>query len=61
MNIERKDQAISFDASADLIAESKVENRLDLGHSLLYRLSHPALGAIAVLNSSLGQSAILFL
>ena len=61
MNIERTDQAITFDASADLIAESSVEGRLDLGHSLLYRLRHPALGAIADLNSTLGQCAVMFL
>lgn len=61
MNIERTDQAITFDNSANLIAESNVEGRLDLGHSLLYRLRHPALGAIAVLNSALGQCAVMFL
>lgn len=53
------DQAISFDQSAELIAESEVINRLDLGHSLLLRLRHPALGPIAVLNSAAGHCALM--
>lgn len=55
------DQAITFDKSAELIEESEVINRLDLGHAFLLRLRHPALGSIAVLNSSVGQCAMMSL
>jgi hypothetical protein len=53
------DQIISFEDSADLIAESQVENRLDLGHSYVYRLKHPVKGSIIVMNCSSGACAVL--
>ena len=53
------DQIISFEDSADLIAESDVEGRLDLGHSLVYRLKHPSKGNIIVMNCSSGACAVL--
>lgn len=56
-----KDQIITFDQSAELIGESEIVDRLDLGHSLLMRLKHPSHGNIAVLNSSVGQCAVMFL
>ena len=55
------DQAIDFERCVELIAESEIVARLDLGHSFLYRLNHPALGAIVVLNSSLGCGALIVL
>lgn len=53
------DKAISFDESAELIAESEVLTRLDLGHAMVMRLKHPTHGSIIVLNSSVGKSAVL--
>lgn len=58
-NAKTADQIISFEDSADLIAESKVENRLDLGHSFVYRLRHPVKGSIIVMNCSSGACAVL--
>ena len=51
-------QAITYERGADLIAESQVEDRLDIGHSMVYRLKHPQEGAIVVISSSVGQSAM---
>lgn len=56
---ETNGQAITFDESAELIAVSETELRLDLGHSILYRLRHPTHGRIVVLNSAVGKCAIL--
>lgn len=56
---EVADCVISNEESADLIAESVVEGRLNLGHSYIYRLSHPVRGRIIVLNSSVGNGAVL--
>lgn len=53
------DQAISFDESAELIEQSEVRSKLDLGHSLVYRLQHPEFGDIIVINSSSGSGALL--
>lgn len=59
MNQQKQGAVITFDESADLIAESVVESRLDLGHSLMYRLRHPVMGGLIVLNSAVGQCAMM--
>lgn len=51
-------QAITYEAGTDLIAESEVEERLDLGYADIYRLKHPERGAIIVFSSSSGDSAV---
>lgn len=47
---------ISYEESAALIDESTIENSLDLGHSIVYRLSHPKHGQLFVVSSAVGSS-----
>jgi len=49
---------LSYEESADLISESIVENSVDLGHSVMYKLLHPSMGRIVVLNS-IGKCGII--
>jgi hypothetical protein len=51
-------QEIAYERGVDLIAESQVEESLDIGHSMVYRLKHPQEGTIVVVSSSVGQSAM---
>lgn len=51
-------QAIPYEQGVALIAESEVESSLDIGHSMLYRLRHPQHGAIFVMSSAIGDSAM---
>lgn len=59
MGHKNTDAVVSYEETVDLIAESEVEGRLDLGHSFVYRLKHPLRGNIIVMNSSVGSGAVL--
>lgn len=52
---------LSNEDSADMISESEIVKKLDLGHSLLYVLKHPVHKDIVVLNSGVGQSGVVSL
>lgn len=54
-----KDKIINFEAATDLISDSEVKGRMDLGHALVLRLKHPQHGDIIVLNSTVGKCAVL--
>lgn len=56
-----KPQVINFDKAADMIAESKIESALDIGHSMIYTLTHPTEGALVLFNSAMGSSAFMTL
>lgn len=56
-----KPQVINFDQAADMIAESKIESSLDIGHSIVYVLTHPKEGALVLFNSAMGSSAFMAL
>lgn len=54
-------QTVDAEAAADVLAESKVESSLDIGHSIIYVLKHPRKGALVLVNSALGSSAVITL
>jgi hypothetical protein len=53
------DRAISWDEGVELVESSHVVKRLDLGHSMIYRLRNQKYGEIVVVSSSSGASAVL--
>ena len=52
-------EKISNEQSAELILESEVQCCLDLGSSFLYKLLHPKLGPVVVVDSSVGSCGLL--
>lgn len=52
-------EKITAEESACIIEEANVEVELDLGHSFMYRVLHPVMGRLVVLNSSVGESAMM--
>lgn len=59
MSNNNGDAIISCEDSADLVAESVIDSRMDLGHSFIYRLTHPVRGKIIVFNSAHADCAVL--
>lgn len=55
------DKVVSAIEALELVADSEQVSRLDLGHSTIHRLKHPALGSIVVLCSHAGDGALLAL
>ena len=47
---------LTSEESADLLEVSEVRGFIDLGHSFLYKLFHPGLGMIVLVNSCMGAS-----
>lgn len=56
---QAQDEVLDYCEVANLIAESSVQSRLDLGHSFVYRVSHPVRGNIIVVSSFAGNGAVL--
>ncbi len=50
---------VTLEEVADIMEVSSVELELDLGHSFLYRVNHPSMGRIVLVNSSVGDSAVM--
>lgn len=50
---------LSYEEGASLIDESVIEESLDLGHSIIYKLRHPQRGGIFLVSSAVGQSGML--
>jgi hypothetical protein len=51
-------KSVTFEEGADILEKSVVENRLDVGHSLVYGLLHPVLGSIVLFSSTIGKSVV---
>jgi hypothetical protein len=56
-----KSGKLTAEQSADILSESEVERCVDLGHSFMYKLIHPVLGLLLLVNSSLGDSGFMTL
>jgi len=50
--------ALAFEEAAVLVEESAIQETIDLGHAMLYKLSHPAQGPLVVLCSAVGASGV---
>jgi len=50
---------LSAEECADILVDSEIDTSLDLGHSFLYKLRHPALGLVCMVNSAVGHSGLL--
>jgi len=50
---------IAYIESVELIAESSVEDCVDLGHAMLYKLVHPQHGRLIVVSSAIGACGLL--
>jgi hypothetical protein len=48
-------KSVSFEEANDLIESAEVLSCLDLGHSFVYEISHPEMGHLFVLSSSVGD------
>jgi len=50
---------LSYEEGAMLIDESIIEESLDLGHSVIYKLRHPRRGRVFLVSSAVGQSGMI--
>lgn len=59
IQLKRVAMTLTTDESADILVDSEVVDCLDMGHSFLYKLRHPALGLLAMVNTSVGLCGLL--
>ncbi len=52
---------INLERVVDLIEESTVKEQLDLGSALMYKLLHPTLGSLVLVNSAAGDHGLMHL
>lgn len=57
--VVEKSGKIDLDDLTDLLTESTVRSRFDLGSAIVYKVSHPAMGELVLVNTTGRQHAVI--
>jgi hypothetical protein len=59
MRSQQQDLAVvSHEDGDNILDESTVHSKVDIGHSIVYKLDHPVQGKLVLFSSTLGSSVI---